>query len=174
LCCHYLEWRPIDESPQLSTFPPPNPFSLVLTHTDPTLQISKYLLTIIAPLLLLRSLVLAVYAIYFNALSHLQTLAADLVGVIFYGVPTVIIFATLVLIANQGDWFPEYQAVQQQPNNNAYPAYPNAYQGETAYQSQTVYVGQKPMEAQPWIPPPPPPGQPGPPGQQYYDTSYHR
>ncbi|KAH0538969.1 hypothetical protein FGG08_004484 [Glutinoglossum americanum] len=146
-----------------------------------TSLISKYLLLIVAPVLLLRSLVLAIYSIVFTTLSHPYTQAADLAYAIFYGIPTVIIFATMVLIATQGDWFPEYQTVPQnngnayaagpeyqtvpQNNGNAYAAGPEVYQGQ-AYPTQTAY---DPQKGQPWMPPPPPP-----PGQHHYDTSYQR
>ncbi|KAI9784342.1 MAG: hypothetical protein M1839_002403 [Geoglossum umbratile] len=158
--------------------------------------ISKYLLIIIAPLLLLRCLILGVYSINFTLLLNTVTGAADIAYVILCGIPTVIIFAGLVKIATQGDWFPEYQAVHQgnaPPDQHAYApqalypapnavAAPNVYSGQNVYAAQGAYpvqnvsYGQKlgvTGETQPWVPPPPPPP---PPQQQhpYYDTSYQR
>jgi hypothetical protein len=102
-----------------------------------------------------------------------MTAPADVAYVIFYGIPTVIIFAGIVLIAKQGDWFPEYQAVQQgsvPPDQTSY-APPNPYPAQTAYVGQNVYAvqgtyptqntyhGQKPVAtavSQPWTPSPTP------------------
>ncbi|KAI9763701.1 MAG: hypothetical protein M1840_009174 [Geoglossum simile] len=151
-------------------------------------RISKYLLFLVAPVLLVRSLVLGIYAIGFTVLSHTRTEAANMAYVIFYGIPTVIVFAGLVLIATQGDWFSEYQAVQQgnvpadptayappipHPTHNAY-AGQNAYAAQGTYPAQNTYYGQPPVATavpQPWTPWNP---SPAPHPQPYYDTSYQR
>ncbi|KAH0566297.1 hypothetical protein GP486_000297 [Trichoglossum hirsutum] len=69
-------------------------------------RISAYLLSIIVPSILITTLVHAIYGIYFTLLNH-SSPSADLLELIFAGIPTVITLLGIVLVGLQDDWHVE-------------------------------------------------------------------
>jgi hypothetical protein len=109
------------------------------------------LLWLVAIPLFIRSLADMVFAIQYGLLQDYpvgQPLAADLASVILHGLPTVMIYAGVVLIGTQSDWSGYNGVATAEPLHNP-PTYNPGFQN-VSYPATSHSYSSVPVSPQPW------------------------